>query len=218
MPVTRHDLEHDRVRQALRDSSIAPHLLSERQLEASLQAALAGRPEAGELWVFAYGSLMWNPFVRFSERRIGTVFGYHRRFCLWSRINRGTPERPGLVLGLDRGGACTGVAYRIAEADVETELRVLWRREMMTGAYLPRWLPARSGAQRLRVLAFVMNRASSAYAGRLEDEAVLRAMQGTRGLYGEALDYLLRTAESLERHGIRDAYVRRLARRARSQP
>ncbi|MCK7491255.1 MAG: gamma-glutamylcyclotransferase [Comamonadaceae bacterium] len=119
-------------------------MLSEAALEASLQQALAQRPAGPDVWLFGYGSLVWNPFIRFLERRPGTVRGYHRRFCLWSRINRGTPEQPGLALGLEPGGACRGVVFRMDDDVAEDELRILWRREMMLGSYVPRWVRATS--------------------------------------------------------------------------
>jgi len=128
MPVTRADLEQNRARKALARSSLAPELLSDEDLEASLRRTLWRHTPGADLWLFGYGSLVWNPSVRFLERGPAMLHGYHRRFCLWSRINRGTPERPGLALGLDSGGCCRGVVFRIPGAEVEAELRILWRR------------------------------------------------------------------------------------------
>ena len=93
-----------------------------------------------DLWVFAYGSLIWHPGFAWRERRLATVRGYHRSLCLWSHDHRGSPDNPGLVFGLDRGGCCRGVAFQIAASDVRTVFEMLWRREMVTGAYCPRWL------------------------------------------------------------------------------
>src|SRR5262245_60413693 len=99
---------------------------SEAELASSLAAILASRTGDGEVWVFGYGSLIWNPAFLFDERCVGRVRGWHRRFCLWTSLSRGSPERPGLILGLDRGGTCNGIVYRIPAADAAQELSVLW--------------------------------------------------------------------------------------------
>lgn len=211
MSVSRADLEANRVRERLAQSEIAPQLLSEAQMEASLRATLGRRP-GGALWLFAYGSLLWNPTVRHVETRLATAYGYHRRFCLWSRINRGTPREPGLVLGLDAGGSCAGLLMRLADAEAEGELRLLWRREMMTGAYRPCWVRTRAADGPVAALGFVIRRDGPAYAGRLSDAAIVeRLLGGARGLYGDSREYLERTAAALAGLGIHDRHVARLA-------
>lgn len=210
MTVTRFDLESNALRRRLADSPLAGQLLSDEALEASLQQTLAQRPAGDSLWLFGYGSLVWNPFVSFLERRPGTVRGYHRRFCLWSRINRGTPEQPGLALGLERGGACRGSLFRIDAAVAEAELRMLWRREMLMGSYHPRWLRAVSRGENLIALTFVINRDSPGYAGKLPDAQIVETMLRARGLWGSSAEYLLRTVEGLNHCGIRDPQLERL--------
>lgn len=210
MTVTRSDLETNALRQTLEGSPLAGQMLSEEALEASLQQTLARRPEGPSLWLFGYGSLVWNPFVRFLERRPGTVRGYHRSFCLWSRINRGTPERPGLALGLEPGGACRGSLFRIDAAIAEQELRILWRREMLMGSYHPRWVRARSRSEDLIALTFVINRSAPGYAGKLSETQIVDTMLRAAGLYGSSADYLLRTVEGLNHCGIRDTRLERL--------
>jgi len=210
MPVTRADLEKNALRQSLERSPIGGQMLSEAALEASLQQALAQRPAGPDVWLFGYGSLVWNPFIRFLERRPGTVRGYHRRFCLWSRINRGTPEQPGLALGLEPGGACRGVVFRMDDNVAEDELRILWRREMMLGSYVPRWVRATSRGESLTALTFVINRASSGYAGRLSDAQIVHTLMHASGLYGSSMDYLTRTVAGLNHCGIRDPRLERL--------
>jgi cation transport protein ChaC len=210
MTVTRKDLECNAVRHVLAGSPLAGQLLSDEQLEASLQQILARRPPGPGLWLFGYGSLVWNPFVRFLERRPGTVRGYHRSFCLWSRINRGTPEQPGLALGLEPGGACRGSLFRIDGAIAEQELRILWRREMLMGSYHPRWVRARSRGEDLTALTFVINRGGHGYAGKLSEAQIVDTMLRAAGLYGSSADYLMRTVEGLNHCGIRDARLERL--------
>jgi glutathione-specific gamma-glutamylcyclotransferase len=209
--LNRFALENNRLREGLEHSPLAPLLLPEAELERSLQLVLASPHHAGDLWLFAYGSLVWDPVLSYGERRVVTVHGFHRRFCLHSRINRGTPESPGLVLGLDRGGRCAGVAYRIPAREVEIELRLLWRREMLLGSYEPKWVLARDGRETFRALAFVVDRSRPGYAGRLPDEEIVAVLKRARGRLGTGLDYLLRTADGLAEAGVRDPYVSRLA-------
>lgn len=220
MPITRQDLESDRLRISLCSTPLASSLLTEDALERSVDDTLASRPHAdglgGDVWLFGYGSLIWNPMVVHTERQLATVHGYHRGFYLYSRINRGTCENPGLVLGLDRGGCCHGMVFRIPSHVIEQEFRVLWRREMMTGAYHPRWLRVRvgndPGAPERRALAFVMNRQHEGYAGRLPDAQVVSRLRHASGLYGPAREYLQQTLLGLATNGVDDPYLGRLWR------
>jgi glutathione-specific gamma-glutamylcyclotransferase len=211
----RLDLENNVLRRALEASPLAAKLLSEETLEATLQDALSSPHRSRDVWLFAYGSLVWNPVLDFEERVVATVHGFHRSFCLWSRINRGTPERPGLVLGLDRGGRCPGVAYRISERVAEGELRLLWRREMLLGSYSPRWVHTTRGGAAFRALAFVVNRQASGYAGRLAPERIVETLRHGHGKAGNGIDYLRQTVDGLAAAGIRDPHLLRLDALAR---
>src|SRR5574340_505754 len=211
MAVSRQDLEAGRVREFVRGTPLAPLLLSDGQLEASLADALAGFGD-DDVWLFGYGSLIWNPMVQYAEMRAATLHGYHRGFYLRSRVNRGTHDRPGLVLALDRGGTCRGVAFRLERHLAADELRVLWRREMLLGSYMPRHLAVRAGGERLRALAFVIDRSASGYAGRLAEREILDALRRAHGLYGGGAEYLVRTVEGLLQHGIHDRRLLRLKR------
>lgn len=210
MPVSREDLIEDVLRRAVAGSPLAARLLSEDALQASLEAVLACRPPGAHLWLFGYGSLVWNPSIEFLERRPGAVRGWHRRFCLWSQVIRGTAERPGLALGLEPGGACRGVVFRLDAATAREELGILWRREMMFGSYTPRWVRAASRGETFPALTFTINRAAPHYAGRLPEARVVDILLGARGLFGSGADYLLRTVEGLQHCGIRDAHLERL--------
>jgi cation transport protein ChaC len=189
--------------------------LSDVAIERSIDETLAARDKAEPFWVFAYGSLMWNPGFAYVAKRVGTVYGFHRNFGQWSRINRGTPEQPGLVLTLERGGSCRGLAYRLGQATTRADLARLWRREMTLRSYEPRWLDCHAGADRMPVLAFVVNRQCTGYAGRLGVEAMVHALATARGKAGSAAEYLFHTQSVLEAHGIRDERMRRLAERVR---
>ena len=179
-------------------------------LEASLEKVLSEHA-ADDLWIFGYGSLMWNPEFDWDLRRVGAVFGYHRSFGLWSRINRGTPEQPGLVVTLERGGSCRGLAYRLRPDRSREQLSALWRREMSLGSYLPRWLEIHAGADKLTALGFVVNRRCTGYAGKLPLETMVHHIATARGKYGTSAEYLFKTEQALHQHGIRDERVLRLA-------
>ena len=186
-------------------------VLTDEQLSESLTAMLKSRPKGAGWWVFAYGSLLWNPLFPFAESRPAILRGLHRRFCLYSLASRGTPSQPGLVLGLDRGGACTGVVYRLPAPLAMDELHLLWRREMVLGAYRPRWVRARSGEREIIALTFVVRRAHPQYAGTLSPDEKARLIATSKGAFGSSLDYLERTRVALVSHGIIDPYLEGLA-------
>ena len=185
--------------------------LSPTELLATLRGALDPWTPGTPFWIFAYGSLMWNPQFTFDARHVATIRGYHRSFRVWSRINRGTPENPGLVLTLECGGSCRGLIYRIAADRVQEEMQRIWKREMTFGSYRPKWLNCVVGEQQIRVLAFTVNRACSGYTGQIPTEVVVEAIASARGRYGPAHDYLFKTIETLREHGIRDQRVEHLA-------
>ena len=216
LTLTRADLERDRYRQELALTPLGPHMLTDSELKESLWQVMEERQDGEDCWLFGYGSLVWNPLLHFEERRVVTAFGYHRSFCLWSRVNRGTMDKPGLVLGLDLGGRCRGVAYRIAPDKIENELRLTWRREMMTGAYVPRWVRVSDGETRFRAIAFIINRSNQAYAGRMPHAAIVRTLLSSHGKAGPGMDYLLRTVDALREHGIEDNQLQELCAMARS--
>lgn len=170
----------------------------------------------GDLWVFGYASLIWRPEFEAAERRTALVGGWHRALRMRSRVNRGTPEVPGLVFALLPGGSCRGMAYRIPQARVEEELDRLWAREMPLGVYDPRLLNTRTPQGTVRALAFTLSRQSPACLPPLEDSALLEILRTARGRFGTTLDYLTETALALEACGIQDREIGRLMRVARS--
>ncbi len=169
----------------------------------------------GDLWVFGYASLIWRPEFDAVEHRPAHVHGFHRALKMQSRVNRGTPQRPGLVFTLLSGGSCRGVAFRIERDRVEAELPRLWAREMPNAVYDARWLRCRTAQGPVRALAFTLSRESPNYTGALEDAQMLQILRSACGRYGSTLDYLLETACGLAARGIRDAEVERLVALAR---
>ncbi|CAM5788455.1 gamma-glutamylcyclotransferase [Castellaniella caeni] len=180
--------------------------------EASIGRALQHWDGQSDLWIFGYGSLIWRPEFTFLEARDARVHGYHRALCLWSRVNRGTPEQPGLVFGLDVGGSCAGRVFRIAGAQVPDIMRALWKREMPSAAYIPRWLKCRTPQGVVRGLVFTMNRADACYVPNLPLDHTVRIIRQGHGRYGACTDYVLQTAQALEAVGIIDHQLRAIAR------
>jgi glutathione-specific gamma-glutamylcyclotransferase len=163
-----------------------------------------------DLWVFGYASLLWNPEFEFDTHHSAYVRGWHRALRMASRINRGTPERPGLVFALLPGGSCHGAVYRVPRGQAAAALDALWQREMPTGVYDPRWLPCRTAQGEVPALAFTLSRKSPQHTGRIDDERLLEVLRHASGRYGSTLDYLLRTAQSLAERGVRDREIERL--------
>jgi cation transport protein ChaC len=208
--LTREAVLADSIRAYVQLADPALKLSSAEEHRASIQAMLGERPADGDVWLFAYGSLMWNPLIHSTERRVAAVRGFHRRFCLWTHLGRGTSERPGLTLALEPGGACRGIAYRIAEAKAAAELELVWRREMLTGAYRPRWLKLTTAEGPLHAIGFVVNRRHVRYAGRLAEAEVVAALAEANGPLGSCAAYLFDAVSHLEALGVHDRQLTHL--------
>jgi cation transport protein ChaC len=179
-----------------------------------LESTLSTMPD-GDMWIFGYGSLIWNPEVAHSQNLPARVWGWNRTLRMWSRINRGTEQEPGLVFALMTGGSCRGIVLRVPRPQAERELRLLWRREMPRAVYEPRWLRCHTPHGPVRALAFTLAPTSPSYTGPLDDAQLLRVLRSCRGRYGTTLDYVTRTAQALRQIGIRDYAVERLLALAR---
>ena len=186
-------------------------ILSDVERQNSLVRTLAAKPR-DDIWLFGYGSLIWNPTVHFVERRIARVSGWHRAFCLATSAGRGSHDNPGLVLGLEEGGHCDGVAFRISGDVAEVELAMLWKREMLSAAYVPRWLDLLDG-RGMRFgcgIAFTIDPAFEFYDGGLDREQLVQRLATASGALGSSADYLFRTCDGLREDGIYDSELERL--------
>lgn len=171
-------------------------------------------PEPGQdFFVFAYGSLMWRPDFPFAEIEPAVLHGYHRAFCITSTHYRGSVERPGLVLGLDRGGKCVGRLYRIAAKDAAEVAEYLHQRELITGCYVPKRVTLRlPEARRQQGIAYVADRAHYQYAGKLTDETAARIIRNAVGVIGSNREYLRNTVQHLDEMGIAEGRLHRILR------
>ena len=163
-----------------------------------------------DLWIFGYGSLIWRPDFDYAERRPAKVHGWHRALKMWSRINRGTPECPGLVFGMLSGGSCRGMVFRIDKAHARQVMINLWQREMPTGVYDPRWLTCQTPQGPVSALAFTLSRKGPNHAGELPDHEYRRIFDEACGRYGTTRDYAQATYDELRKHGIHDRALARL--------
>ena len=158
-----------------------------------------------DLWVFAYASLIWRPDMEVAEQRLARVHGWHRALAMWSRINRGTPERPGLVFGLLGGGSCQGLVLRVPRAHAHEALEMLWSREMPMKVYTPRWLTCHTPRGPVKALAFTLPKSSPSHTGKLSPSQYRDIFSHTEGgRFGNTLDYARQTQAALQALGIQD--------------
>ncbi|RWM02312.1 MAG: gamma-glutamylcyclotransferase [Mesorhizobium sp.] len=203
-----------RVHRIVEDSGPLPGVVyhTDEDYDAAVQEILASHWRAEDLWLFAYGSLIWRPEIEHIEERIGTAHGWHRSFCLRLVRWRGTREQPGLMMALDRGGQCKGLVYRLVRHNVEAQLGKLFRREMSVkpSTNMPRWIPVETDEGHVRAVAFVANRSGTAYAGRLTPEETANVLSKACGHWGTCAEYLYNTVFHLEERGIHDRNLWRL--------
>jgi cation transport protein ChaC len=170
-----------------------------------------------ELWVFGYGSLIWRPGFPYLERRVARLVGAHRALCVYSWVHRGTPDRPGLVLGLDRGGACRGLAFRVAATERDDVLAYLREREQVTSVYLEQLREIRfAEGGRTAALTYVVDRSHGQYAGKLDEETQFGIVAAAHGRSGANREYVMNTAEHLAELGMADPLLDRLAHRLKA--
>jgi cation transport protein ChaC len=211
--LTREAIRDGFIQEVIRQAGPWVNPLPEEEVRASRLAMMAQREPDEDIWIFGYGSLIWNPAFYFEEQRIGQLFGYHRRFCMRIHAGRGSARRPGLMLALDRGGSCRGVVFRISRANADEETELIWRREMISGSYTPKWLEVRTPAGPVQAVTFVVNRHHERYAGDVPEGDAVDMLATARGPLGCCSEYLYNTAAHLEAMGIADRNLKRLSRK-----
>ncbi len=199
---------------ALKLGRSADWRLSDQELEASRLAVLGHLDAEQDLWVYSYGSLMWDPGFHFAEVRLAELAGYQRRFSYRTTIGRGSPERPALMLSLEPcAGSCRGLVFRIAADVAHAESAIVWRREMVRGGYRPKLLPVSTPRGEIAALAFTSNPSHTDYVGELSPMETAAMIASARGVLGTNRHYLEQLAAQLDSLGIEDAYVQILADR-----
>lgn len=217
LPVTRENLSSGSLARLVAErNDDKTRLASDEELLASRRALVPDDADTSDIWVFGYGSLIFNPVMDYVDRARGRIYGHHRRFCLWTRLGRGSPDCPGLVLALDRGGSCTGVAYRLNPDVAIAELDLLWRREMVTLAYRASWLTFhpdghKDGAGK-RAISFVSRPERENFAGPMTLDQEADVIASASGFIGPCRDYLFDTVKALEADGISDPHLKKLQR------
>ncbi len=182
--------------------------LSEQARQRSHEAALAEAPQpGGDVWIFGYGSLLWDTPFPHQTSAPARLTGWRRSMCVWTALARGTPDQPGLSLGLLRGGACDGVAIRIAKGDLEAALPAIWHREMWTDIYRPTWVSLAMDGADVAALTFTVNESSRQFAGDLSRGQIIEHIALAHGERGPCRDYLAGTVAKLQAMGISDSYL-----------
>lgn len=180
-------------------------LWSAEQRVASLAATLSCRPDDGPVWIFGYGSLMWNPALEFVESATGTLPGWHRAFCLRLTAGRGSACQPGRMLALKEGGRTTGVAYRLPDATLQEELTLLWKREMITGCYMPSWCKLKlDDGRTVNALVFIMDPRHPLYEADTRTQVIAPLIAAASGPLGTNAQYLFSLDQELTRLGMKD--------------
>lgn len=217
MVLNRKALESKLLQKLLAHPELNLKILSDEELIASIRATLQQKATS-ELWIFAYGSLIWNPLFPYIESHVVTIKGWQRQFCLLAPVGRGTIKNPGLVLGLERGTYCEGIAYRLPiDNNLESELLLLWRREMVVGSYIPAWLKAQKDNEEIEVLAFTVNSQHPVYVNNLSTAEIVQSLATARGMLGSSAEYLSYTVQGLLAAGIEDRHLLELDRLVKSK-
>jgi len=193
-------------------------LMNDEERAQLVTEAIANAPDTTDFQVFAYGSLIWNPALAFDLQTRCTIQGYHRSFCFWSKFGRGSEELPGLMMGLEQGGRCDGIAYRIPEEQLSTELDILFRREMLSFIYKPTWIkatPVDKDTQTINVLTFVVDTNSERFCGELAEDKLVQTLSRAEGPLGKNCDYLFQLVDHLEKLGFDDPAMTELAAKVR---
>lgn len=186
------------------------------QRAASLAAVLASRPDRNPVWIFGYGSLMWNPAFESDDVVEGTLQGWHRAFCLRLTAGRGSLKRPGRMLALKEGGSTTGLAYRLQEGQMQEELELLWKREMLTGCYLPTWCElSLVDGRKVTAIAFVMDPRHPEYESDSCPQTIAPLIAQASGPLGTNAQYLFSLEQELKKRGLYDDCLTDLVERVR---
>ena len=216
--LNRDSLRSGEIHELARSRLGVTRLMTDAEREAMVAETIANAPDKSAFWVFAYGSLIWNPALEYDAQSSCTIEGYHRSFCFWTKFGRGSEELPGLMMGLEPGRDCDGIGYRIPASKLDTELDILFRREMLSFIYKPTWIKARctdNKQETIEVLAFVVDPESERFCGGLSEEKLIQTVATAEGPLGKNCDYLFQLVEHLHALGFDDPVMTDLAHKVR---
>lgn len=211
--LNRDTILQGRMRKIAENTPGLVRIMSDEDRDEWVRKVIRDAPSRDAVWVFGYGSLIWNPAFHWCEKLRGEISGYQRTFCLWTKLGRGTEENPGLMLGLEPGGSCNGVAFRIAEDVLETELDIVFRRELLSHAYLPTWVDVKTDNGTIQAVTFVMDPDHERYVGEIDSDTMIRHLATAAGPLGPNCEYLFKLVENLDLLAFEDAEMAELARR-----
>jgi cation transport protein ChaC len=220
--ISREDIENGLFEEMIALGEESGHFqrMPETERDKSRWEILAQLPKGQDIWLYAYGSLIWSPMIEYVEKRHARLFGYHRQFCMWTKLGRGTPEQPGLTLALEPGGSNKGIAYRISANNAEQELKLIWNREMIGGSYLPKVVNLHTiNGKKIDVvsaIAFIMNRDHDNYVRKLDPKTMAKVIASAEGPLGKCRDYLFNTVTHLDDLGLSDEKLSKLSKNVRS--
>ena len=209
--INRESVKKDQIRDFFRKNGYEEFLLSDDDLLKSRRKFVPDESLFDkDIWLYGYGSLIWNPMVETCETRKVKVYGFHRKFCLKTDIGRGSKQNPGLMLALQNGGSSRGIALKVRGCDAATELDLLWRREMITGAYVPTKVTGHTEKGKIDMIAFVINKNHFSYENSLTEKETAKMIAIAKGFVGTSKEYLDNTIKSLKTLGMEDRYLNRL--------
>jgi len=216
-PLNRESLLNGDVARLFTDGRSDIKLMPDDERMELVQTTIDNAPSTDAFWVFAYGSLIWNPAIEFAEQRRCIVDGYQRKFCFWTTMSRGTDEPPGLMMGLIDGNRCRGLAYRISKNKLHSELDILFRREMSSYVYNPTWVVANCSENQdtFNALTFVVDTNHDRYIDKLDEETLVSTIATAKGPLGKNCDYLFQLSERLTEMGYNDSQLEDLEKKVR---
>ena len=193
-------------------------LMNDEERTRLVAETISRAPDINNFWVFAYGSLIWNPALEFDRQHRCVISDYHRSFCFWTKFGRGSEEQPGLMMGLEPGGECSGIGYRIPADKLTVELDILFRREMLSFIYKPTWVsaqPVEDSVKAIDVLCFVVDSENERFCGELAEDKLIETLAVAEGPLGKNCDYLYQLVEHLEELDFEDSAMAALAAKVR---
>ena len=209
--LTKNNINDGYIREFINKIEGSDKVLSDEELIEERKKILPPSIQNKNLYIFAYGSLLWNPTIDFERQILGKIYGFHRSFCMLTKLGRGSYENPGLMLGLDKGGSCKGILFKLNKREALKNIDILFKREMVTKAYVPKLLNAHlKSGRRVKAIAFTVDKNHKNYFGEKSYYKKINLISKASGFLGTCSEYLKNTAKSLEEIDISDKEIKSL--------